>query len=75
MYAPIRTPPSRERARACACCFREQDPPPCTGAGMAGLLVQTLGLPGGMPAKKEAEDTAKGKQHTAKLGEAVRATQ
>lgn len=42
---------------------------------MADMLVKTFGTPGVMLAKREAEDLAKGKQHLAELGEAVRALQ
>ncbi len=42
---------------------------------MGHLLVKTFGLPGVMLSKREAEDLAKGAQHVAELGDAVRALQ
>jgi hypothetical protein len=52
-----------------------RDLSPRATAILGNLLVHCFGLPGVMLAKKEADDLAKVREHTAELGEAVRALQ
>jgi hypothetical protein len=50
-----------------------RDLPPRATAIMAELLAATFGTPGVMLGKREAQDLERGREHTAALGDAVRA--